>query len=268
MKCYGRLKKLLGKFGKLLNLLISGYTGFVGTHLLSYLTNHKKFKNIYCLGRKKPKNIDKKIKYLNLNKKSISKNTIKIDVFLHLAGSTEIYSKNYKVSYEANVSLLLKMISYKELKISRLIYFSTAQIYGSQYNINESSKSDLKNYYSLTNFHAESIVRLLYGNNFSNYTIIRPFNIYGIYSNKDIERDTLVPTCFCKEIISKGTITLLSSGEQYRDFISLKEFSKSVLKIIFSKSKFKNKTVNLCSGVSLKIIEVAKICVNEYKSIF
>ena len=160
------------------------------------------------------------------------------------------------------------MISYGEMKIGRLILFSTAQIYGSQYNINENSKSDLKNYYSLTNFHAESIVKLFYKNNFSNYTIIRPFNIYGVYSNKDINRDTLVPTCFCKELISKGTITLLSSGEQYRDFISLKKFYTSVLEIIFSKSKFKNKTVNLCSGVSLKIIEVAKLCVNEYKSNF
>ena len=196
MKCYGKQKKPLGRFGNLLNLLISGYTGFVGAYLLNHLTLNKKFKTIYCLGRKKPKNNDKKIKYLNLNKKSISKNIINIDIFLHLAGSTEIYNKDYNVSYDANVKLLLKMISYGEMKIGRLILFSTAQIYGSQYNINENSKSDLKNYYSLTNFHAESIVKLFYKNNFSNYTIIRPFNIYGVYSNKDINRDTFGTNLF------------------------------------------------------------------------
>lgn len=251
-----------------MNILISGYTGFVGAYLLNHLTHYKIFKNIYCLGRKKPFQADERIRYLNLNKKINSIKTINVDIFLHLAGSTEIFNKDYDKSYDSNVHLLLKILNLEKIKIDRIIFFSTAQVYGNQSIISENSQLELKNYYSITNFHSESIIRLFFKNKFSNYTIIRPFNIYGTYSNEKIERDTLVPTCFCKEIVSKGTLTLLSSGNQYRDFISLKQFSRSVSKIIFSNKKFRNKTVNICSGASLKIIDVAKLCIDVYESSF
>ena len=134
-------------------------------------------------------------------------------------------------------------------------------MYGNQFNINENTKARPKNFYGISHLHAEDYLSFYCKNILNkNFTILRPFNIIGPSFEKSIKRLSLVPTCFCFEAIQKNSITLLSSGKQYRDFISLNYFYKKLKYIILNKRKFRNKIVNFSSVQSIKIIDIARIC--------
>ena len=53
------------------------------------------------------------------------------------------------------------------------------------------------------------------------FIILRPSNVYGNFESKTIDRWSLVPGCFCKDVKTNSKITLMTSGKQNRDFVSL-----------------------------------------------
>jgi UDP-glucose 4-epimerase len=97
--------------------------------------------------------------------------------------------------------------------------------------------------------------------------VIRPSNIYGRFLTPEIDRWTLVPGCFIREALESGTITLLSSGKQFRNFISLEELSCSTEKIAINmQNAFDN--LILASNNYFSIIDVAKMTQKVLKEKF
>ena len=251
-----------------MNILITGYTGFVGSSLLNFLIKKKFVKKIYCVGRKKPKYNLKVIFFKkNLDQKFKLKKTT-IDVVIHLAAANEVDSISRSIAYRNTFLTTTNLIkALKKFQIKKFLYFSTAQVYGSNNFIDENTATNSQNYYSITHELSEVFIKMNLEENIKNYIIVRPFNIFGSPKSKSVKRDTLVPMCFVRELKLKNTISLKSNGKQTRDFISLDNINKKIFKIITNK-KFDNKTINLCSGISLRIIDVAKITAKIFEEEF
>lgn len=256
-----------------MRVLISGINGYVGSSLANFLIS----KNIVVAGIVRKK--DKKLENLHLDIKIYQSDILNIDTlvihekydfFIHLAGANDVDSKNEKDAILITTLGTKKALEFSENNnIKNFIYFSTFQVYGVDYgNIDEQSNLNCKNDYSLTHYFAEEQVRFFSRNNNIKYLILRPTNIYGAAINSFIDRNSLVPNCFCKDAITNSEIILQSSGKQYRNFISLKEVSESLHSMLLDFTNYENKILNLASDFTLSIHEVSKIVKNVYEEIF
>lgn len=248
---------------------MSGASGFVGSYFLKRFL--EKNISVDLISRKSPSNIN--TNYVELfnyditNYKNINFNK-QYNVFIHLAGANDIDSKNpkdalTKTAYGTRNCLELC----KKNNIKNFIYFSTLQVYGDNSEISETSPINCQNDYALTHFFAEKYVEM-FARNGINFIILRPSNIYGNFESKTVDRWSLVPGCFCKDVKKKSTITLLSSGKQKRDFISLEDVFGFTLHLIKKNPLFNNQVYNLASGDVHSIIELAKLVKMRYELIF
>ena len=73
----------------------------------------------------------------------------------------------------------------------------------------------------------------------------------------------LVLNDFCRSAKIKGEIIIKSDGKPLRDFISLKDVSRVVEKLIIKEFSFP--VINVCSGNTFSIKEIAnKVSKNRY----
>ncbi len=85
--------------------------------------------------------------------------------------------------------------------------------------------------------------------------------------HKEVNRWTLVFNDLCKQAVTEGKILLKSSGEQYRDFISLHDVARAVHHFIFvAADRWRDGLYNLGGNCSTSILEVAQKILNVYKS--
>ena len=169
----------------IMNIFLTGATGFIGSHLLQTLTNSHHM--VYCLVRnnKQAKTITSlggipiigNLK--NLKEKNLPK---KIDLVYHLAAIRSRWGTSWKEYYQTNVLGTNRLLDYaKRTKIGKFIFCSTVGVNwrSSERPISESSDAIIpKNeLYHRSKKEAEKIIEA-YGKDV-NITIVRPGLVYG-----------------------------------------------------------------------------------------
>jgi len=255
-----------------MNILISGINGYIGSYLADYLIKHG-----FCVDGIIRRDIES-INYLN-NEILLYKSDIleiedlnlgkEYDYFIHLAAANDVDSKDDKKALLYTSLGTKKCLDFcLKNNITKFIYFSTFQVYGTDHGfITESSQVNCNNDYSITHFFAEEYIKSMKYKSIE-YIIFRPTNIYGAALSRDINRDTLVPTCFCLSALEKSEVNLLSSGKQYRNFISLNELSFNLLKTLENFETNKNNIYNIAGKLNLKIYDVANLVVEVYTEMY
>ena len=249
---------------------ILGSSGYIGSYLVD---NFKKKYKIISHSRHRIKN--KKFNQ-NIFKKvtgDIRKNhtidkilATKPDILIYTISSNHFWSeKNKKVSINNNykpLKNLLQLIVKKKLK-TKIIYFSTMQVYGRKYNkqiINESYPKNIENVYALTHSMCEDLL-IKFKKKIKSYSL-RLSNSFGMPVLKN-DCWWLVLNDFCRSAKIKGEIIIKSDGSALRDFISLKDVSRVVEKLMIKEFSFP--VINVCSGKTFSIKEVAnKVSKNSY----
>lgn len=192
------------------------------------------------------------------------------DTVIHLAAANDIVSKNALDALKITTygtKVVLDFCVKNNLK--KFIYFSTFQVYGRESGfVDENTPVSCKNDYALTHYFAEEYVRMYHRRHGLDYIIVRPTNIYGAFLDREIDRWSLVPNCFCKEAFESQTITLLSSGRQERDFISLEDVINVTAALCQDFDAHKNQVFNIARGASLSILEVARMVASQYERLF
>lgn len=218
--------------------LITGGSGFVGSHIVEELVK-KNFK-VIVLDIKKPKTKNVVfVKNKDFNLKSLKKITKKVDYVFHLSGVSDVNKvKNNSIyTIENNILNTTKLLeACKNSNVKRFFFASSIYAYGNTGNL-----------YTTSKISSELIIKnfsLLYN---LNYTIFRYSSIFGS-RNRGVD----VISIFVNRAIKNLDLIINGDGRQTRNFIDVRRVAK--FSLLALKEKYKNKTLTIASkkGISMK----------------
>ena len=215
-------------------VLVTGAKGFIGRHVLSYLTY------INTPVRSLTRNNKDAI---SLSDKSLVKKyclQYKITTIIHLASMVKRIRTNEDIDNEVNIAV--NLIS--SLKSgSKFIYFSTADIYADQNDIScEDSLISPVNKYAEAKLMAELALTEIANTNKIELIILRPSLVYGHGVPDGMFLSDL------KQSYKEGKKFSYSSHTIIRDFIHINDVVKAVVKII-NHDKYIGGIYNLSTGI-------------------
>tara|TARA_B110000046_G_scaffold175838_1_gene200858 strand:- start:467 stop:1408 length:942 start_codon:yes stop_codon:yes gene_type:complete len=258
-----------------MRILISGASGYLGSRICKEL---KKKHHIIAITRNPDKfnYFNEKIADEIITLKSFDNNFLekvvdsKPEIFIHLISlDSSASNSNPLSSFDVNVGNTFKLLNHlKDSKtLKKFIYLSTIHVYNSSLKkIDELTKPNPNNFYSLTHFLSEEISN--YFNKEANFKCInlRLSNSYGepVFENENCWK--LVVNELVKSANEKKIISLNGEGLTSRDFIHYSDICDAISKLIITdNSKFNHNTYNLSSGNSLLLIELAELINKEFE---
>ena len=250
-------------------ILITGGTGFIGSHLAELcikkgykVTVFDRYNPNYNLGNLAGSPFKEKIKFIfgDIRDYDSVNNAInKNDIVFHLAALIGIpYSYISPNAYlKTNVEGTYNVLeSCKNNKIKKIIITSTSEVYGSAKYIPIDEKHPLQpqSPYSASKISADNLA-LSYFYSFNlPVAIIRPFNTYG---SRQTQR-AIIPTIINQIINSKDGNIELGNLSPTRDFSYVEDTCEAFIKFINSSKSF-GKVINIGSGSQISIINLTKL---------
>jgi UDP-glucose 4-epimerase len=244
-----------------MTVLVTGASGFIGSYLCNFLSNNGTEVIAACRNKKKLEHSD--IRYarlVELDVLSDLQTDVRADAIVHVATANDIVSRKTSDGINLSATGTKNLLEYAARnQIPNFIFFSTFQVYGTELagTVTESSPTRALNDYGLNHLFGEMYLEMYARQGRINGVSLRPSNVHGPFLLPSIERWTLVPGCFCKEVFEKQTITLRSSGKQMRNFIHLENLSAAV-HCILENFKPGYDIVNAGSTENMSMLDAAK----------
>ncbi len=146
----------------------------------------------------------------------------------------------------------------RETGVSRVIYLSSAAIYGTprELPIKETHPTEPTSPYGVSKLTGEHFLRIyLEDVEGSDYIILRLFNVYGPWQD-NLEVASVV-TKFAFSAVRGESLTIFGSGDQLRDFIHVSDVCEAVLKAMVT--EVSDEVFNIGSGEATSINDLAKL---------
>lgn len=176
-----------------MTILITGSSGFIGTHLTKYLNkNHK----VIGVDRKEGKEV------LNITEDDLKD----IDIVIHLAAQTSVWNENIELIVNDNIRSFIHIFLLAKKLNKRFIYASS------------SCSINITSMYGLSK-HFDDVFASIYG--WDKCIGLRFHNVYG----KDSRNDTLLGIC-----LNNDSIKLWNNGLNYRHFTYIDDICKGIEK--------------------------------------
>ena len=230
-----------------MRVLLTGASGFLGSHLISHLENDKNY--VTCLSRDILSNEKKLYDFIKLQQSKMKSN---YDVFIHLAAELDNTSQKLFLS---NVKLTKKLLNIcSKTKIKRFVFASSQMVYGkTKYlPIDEEHKTKPITNYGKSKLLAERLCNQTKNNLNVEITILRISSVYGSSQNKKF----VIPKMF-KDLISKKlTVHKFLNGFQLIDFVHVDDVCNAILKSCKSKN---TGIYNIASGTGITPYDITKI---------
>lgn len=234
-------------------IIITGYDGFIGSHLVPFL-QEKKYNVIGISNRLRHRNYLKNIKkdIRELKPEDIPKN---VSCIIHLAALTDVdyCEKNPKKCFDINVLGTLKILETAKQHNANLIFVSSSHVFGKPKKnlIKENHPRNPITVYGASKLSAEYLCEI-YSKIFDmNISIIRLFSVFG---KKQSGRDVISKLV---SQIKKGKTIQLGNLYPKRDFIYITDVIKSLEIIMNNSGGFQ--IFNVGTGKSHSIFQVYKI---------
>ena len=172
-----------------MNILVTGASGFIGSHLVCYLKNHNISVKSMC---RKNNNIHNYIYGDVTNLDSLTDAFKGIDVVIHAAGITDGLKENMlKVNIEGTQNVVSAVI---KRKVQKLIHISSTATVGATFkpeSLTEESYCNLAIDYFQSKFLSEQIVNNAVTKKQITATILNPTQVYGPRDMKKSSRQSL-----------------------------------------------------------------------------
>jgi len=244
-------------------ILITGGTGFIGSHLANYLILNKDYDVTICDNNYRGKIDDfvSKIKYINcdLTKKEEYHKLGDYDLVYHLAAING--TKNfYKIPYDVlkvNTLININLIEWcKEKNIQKILYTSSSEVYASTPSkiipTTENVLVSIEDVHNPRWSYAGSKIlgELMIVNSGLNFSIVRPHNIYG----PRMGYDHVIPEVISR-ILKKENPFKVYGPDQTRSFCFISDAVKMMEKIMNSDLS-NSKIINLGVNDEIKIMDL------------
>ncbi|MBP1662911.1 MAG: hypothetical protein H6Q19_51 [Bacteroidetes bacterium] len=228
-----------------MKILVTGYSGFIGSYLIRRLQDLQA-DLILC-------DLQNGINICNWDEVKDMKD---FDILIHLANLSFVPAsfRDPKKFYEVNYLGTLNMLELCRLNKARMIYFSSYMYGNPQYQpIDERHRIEAYNPYSQTKVICESLCEG-YNRDFQvPVTIFRPFNIYGKGQNPDF----LIPTIISQ--VKTGKI-VIKDDRPKRDYIHVTDIVEAVILALQTPNLQPTlQTYNLGTGESYSVKEIIDI---------
>jgi len=259
----------------MIKILVTGGAGFIGTYLVKELQK-KDYKIIVAdnLSKKESKvPIGVEFRQIDLTNKKNTDNLFKgVDICINLAsmiGGIGYFHKLPGTILSTNNGILSSTFEAAvKNKIKRMIYFSSSMVFESADIYPNKEEHIAKIPSPATGYGFSKLIGEYYCKTFNkefglDYTIIRPFNVYGIneYPGEYIGYSHVIPDLIRKVILGQYPLEILGDGQQTRCFTHIKDLVRGVM-LALGSEKAVNEDFNLGTDQETKIIELARMIWN------
>jgi UDP-glucose 4-epimerase len=149
-----------------------------------------------------------------------------VDAIVHLAGENEVLAAREPAAALGHTVVTTERVAEAchAPNVKRLVYMSTIHVYGGRMApgsvLDEEMRVEPRSAYAISRLASEHVASAL-ADEHCERVIFRLTNSVGAPHHTSVDRWTLVANDLCREAATKGTLTLRSSGTQWRDFVSL-----------------------------------------------
>lgn len=256
--------------------LITGGAGFIGSTLANHLARNNSVIVIDDLSMGKEENLEKNsnINFIagsvtdgELMKRVLSSNSF--DYIFHLAAiasvadSVERPVETHQINFES-VLLLLELIRKYQKNLMRLVFSSSAAVYGDEPTLPKKEESIIRPLtpYAIDKFAAEQYVldyNYLYGIRTS---AVRFFNVYGPNQNPKSPYSGVISILVdsYKKLQSglEKKFTLFGDGSQSRDFVFVEDVIQALL-LVANKEEAIGEQFNVGTGKATSLNELIAV---------
>jgi UDP-glucose 4-epimerase len=251
------------------NVLITGGSGFIGSHIkdaLSETAEHKIVAYDVQVPDSEKRNVvmvhgdvfdsDKLLKVMRDQA---------ITSVIHMVGFASIPGCKEKpdASFRLNVASVHSILDAMRLcDVKRLVFPSTAAVYGvtNGPQVNEKIAPSPNTVYGCHKLAAEMLIRG-YGENYGfEPTILRIFNVYG-----DLNKEQGMISQSLRKAIA-GEPIVVNGGDQLRDFVLLNDVVNAFIKSLNDARDYRT-AINVGSGVGVSIREIAEMIKQRFPNV-
>jgi len=255
--------------------LITGGTGFIGSHLAEYILENDPDSRVLLLARgdggtsreniyylfKKYKN---RIRFAKIDIRDYDKvkETIKgTNVVFHLASQPNPDRSiiHPRETFEINITGTINVLEacLESSSVEKIVLQSSSEVYGEVVYtpVDENHPLNPTHPYSASKLAAERIAYSYYKTYGLPVTIARPFNTFG-----PRQKPPAVIPSFIERILENKPIVIHGDGKQARDYVYVKDVVRGLF--LLSEKGREGEIYNFATGRALSILEIAKKIAN------
>lgn len=186
--------------------------------------------------------------------------------FASVADSVERPVETHQTNFES-VLMLLELIRKYQKKLKRLVFSSSAAVYGDEPTLPKKEEASIRPLtpYAVDKFAAEQYVLNYHRLYDVNTSVVRFFNVFGPNQNPESPYSGVISILVdCYKKIQHGTeaqFTLFGNGLQSRDFVFSEDALQALL-LVASKEEALGKQFNVGTGHAITLRELIEV-INE-----
>ncbi len=191
----------------------------------------------------------------------------KCDYVIHLAAMWLLHCKDFpRTAFDVNIQGTFNVLeSCVKNNIERLVYSSSASVYGDAINVpmTEDHPFNNRNFYGASKIACEAMCRAFFDRYGLNYVGLRYMNVYGPHQDQTAAYTGVVPIMLNK-IDENDPPTINGDGTQAYDFIYVEDVARA--NVLALKAISTDEFYNVGSGVQTTISDLCELILKLKKS--